>query len=332
MATLKNIAEKLGVSITTVSRVLNNDTSLSVSEDVRKRIIKTANSMGYKTPRNRVRLKSSKRLTIAIINWFDINDEVHNSSYMLIRRGIEQLSSKSNINTVLVYKHGGEYNLDTIEGVNGIICIGKFSRDNIQSFEKVTSKIVFIDSSPNENKFDSVLFDLNNSVREVLTVLIKKGYKKIGYIGGVENVNATVKLGEKRELVFRNFLFQKNLLNIKYIHTGPMTSESGYELMKEALKLNDKAEVYVCSDDSIALGALRAINEKGLVVPKDIGIIGFNNDHTSAYTFPPLSSVDINAEFIGEQALKSMLERLDGRDIPMKKIIPTKIIYRQTIK
>ena len=102
--------------------------------------------------------------------------------------------------------------------------------------------------------------------------------------------------------------------------------------MKEALKKKDRANVYVCSDDSIALGALRAINELGLKIPEEIGLIGFNNDHTSEYTFPPLTSVDTNSTFIGEQALSSMIEILQGRTVSIKKIIPTKIIIRETIK
>ena len=207
-----------------------------------------------------------------------------------------------------------------------------FGKKNIKKPEKVSKNIVFIDSSPNESKFDSVMFDLNASVREILSTLIDRGYKKIGYIGGVEEISLTVKLGRKRELIFRDYLFQKNMLESKYIHIGSMTSESGYKLMKKILEKSEKAEVYVCSNDSIALGALRAINEAGLNVPKDIGIIGFNNEDMSEYTFPPLTSVDVNGQFIGEQALISLLERIEGRNIPIKKIIPTKIIFRQSIK
>ena len=137
MATLKQIADKTGVSITTVSRVLNKDASLSVSQDIRKKIVRTASLMGYKTPRNRVRLKSSKRLSIAIINWFSLEDEINHDSYTLIRRGIEQLSVTSNINTITIYKSNGEFNFKMLEGVDGIICIGKFSRSNILSFETI---------------------------------------------------------------------------------------------------------------------------------------------------------------------------------------------------
>ena len=94
----------------------------------------------------------------------------------------------------------------------------------------------------------------------------------------------------------------------------------------------EKAEAYFCANDSIALGALRAINEKGLCVPQDIGLVGFNDNPMSSYTSPPLSSVHVYTEFMGEQSLNSLIERIEGRDIPTKKIVPTKLMIRETLK
>lgn len=332
MATLKEIAKKIDVSITTVSRVLNNDASLSVSDEVRKKVISTAAKMDYKTPRHRVRLKSSSALTIAIIHWYNINEEMDDPYYMQIRRGIEQLAIKSNIKTILLYKNNGEFNLDNINDIDGLICVGKFSRDQISSFEAISKNIVFVDSSPNEEVFDSVVIDFDSSVTEVLSLMIEKGYTKIGYIGGVEYINTSVVLGEKREFVFKEFLLQNNLLDKRFIHIGTFSSESGYELMKAALLSENRAEVYFCANDSIALGVLRAIHEEGLKVPEEIGVFGFNNNSTSKYTFPPLSTVHVYTEFMGEQALNSIIEKIDGRVIPLKKTIPTKLILRATLK
>lgn len=332
MATLKEIANKTGVSITTVSRVLNSDQSLSVSDDIRKSILETARNMQYKTPRNRMRLKSSKELTIAIIHWYDVKEEIDDPYYMQIRRGIEQLALKSNIKTILIYKDNDGYVKDDFSHVNGIICVGKFSKNEVSMFKSVSNNLVFVDSTPNENKYDSIVLDFTLAVKSVLSVLIKKGYKKIGYIGGIEYLSSNIKLGERRELVFRDYLFQKNMLYKNHIHIGQFSSESGYMKMKEALSKKDYAEVYFCANDSIALGALRAIHEKGLNVPEDIGLIGFNDSPTSEYTFPPLTTVHVNTEFMGEQALVSIIEQVEGRNIPIKKVIPTNIVIRQTIK
>ena len=332
MVTLKQIANKLGVSITTVSRVLNYDKSLSVSDEVRQKIIQTAAEFDYKTPRKRVRLKSSKELLIGIIHWYDMKEEIDDPYYMQIRRGIERLAMKSNINTLLIYKNNGEYKPEEFAHVDGLICIGKFSKIQIRQFEKVTKNIVFVDSSPKEETFDSIVIDFSVAVKPVLSMLIKKGYNNIGYIGGIEYIGKNVKLGERREFVFRDFLYQKAKLKKEYIHVGSFTSESGYRLMKEALSKKNYADVYFCANDTIAIGALRAIHEKGLEVPKDIGIIGFNDIPMTKFTYPPLSTVHVHTKFMGEQSLTSVIERIEGREIPIKRVVPTNIILRKTIK
>ncbi len=332
MTTLKNIADKLGVSITTVSRVLNYDKSLSVSDVLRKRIINQASKMNYKTPRNRVKINSNNKYKIAIIHWYDLKQENDDPYYVQMRRGIQELAQKSNFETVLIYKNDGNYRVLESDKLDGIICIGKFLSFHIKRFKKLTRNIVFVDSSPNEDIYDSVVIDFNNAVKSVLVALIKKKYRTIGYIGGSEYIGSSLSLGERRELVFRDYLYQKNMLKTQYIHIGSFTSASGYRLMKEALEKSSKAQVYFCANDAIALGALRAINEKGLNVPKDIAIIGFNDNPTSSYTSPPLSSVHVYTKFMGEQSLKSLVERIEGRDIPIKKIVPTKLVFRETLK
>jgi len=332
MVTLKKIAEKLGVSITTVSRVLNQDKTLSVSDDLRKTIIETAKKMNYKTPRNRPSILSKNRYKIAIIHWYNVNEEMDDPYYMQIRRGIQQLAQKGGLDTTLIYKVNGKFSSLITQKFDGIICIGKFSSQQINQFLRVSKKIVFVDSSPDEEKYDSVIIDFNYAVKNVLRYIINKRYKKIGYLGGIEHISKNIRLGERRELVFRDYLYQKNLLNTSYIHVGSFTSESGYRLMKAALAKKDHAEVYFCANDTIALGALRAIHEKGLKVPTDVSIIGFNDNPTSNYTSPPLSTVHVYTEFMGEESLRSLIEIIEGRDVNMKKIIPTKLLIRKSLK
>ena len=332
MATLKNIADKLGVSITTVSRVLNQDKTLSVSEELRKQIVDKADKMNYKTPRNRPSIKTRNKYKIAIVHWYDAKEEIDDPYYIQIRRGIQQLALKGGLDTVLVYRDGDKYDLSTDIDYDGVICIGKFSSSQIKRFRKVSKNLVFVDSSPDEASYDSVVIDFNYAVKSILRYLIKRNYRSIGYIGGVEYISKTLSLGERRELVFRDYLYQKNMLNTKYIHVGTFTSESGYKIMKTLLSKKDRAEVYFCANDSIALGALRAINEKGLSIPEDIGLIGFNDNPMSNYTSPPLSTLHVYTEFMGEQSLNSMIEKIEGRDITIKKVIPTKLVIRETLK
>jgi LacI family transcriptional regulator len=330
MATLKDIAQKVGTSITTVSRVLNYDDSLSVSEKVRKNIFDTASKLNYKLPKKKRDTTQKKRYKVGIAHWYDVQQELEDPYYLMIRKGIEKAAFDMDIDTTILYKENGEYNLKNIHGLDGLICVGKFSSAQINRFSKLTTNLVFVDSSPNVDLYDSVVIDFNKAVKDLLNEIIKEGYSKIGYIGGVEKINSHTVLGERRELVFRDYLFQKNKLNHKYIHIGTFSSESGYELMKDALSKKDYAEIYFCANDSIAIGALRAVHEKGLKIPGDISLVGFNDNPGTEYTYPPLSTVKVYTEFMGEQSIQSLKERIEGRTIPIRKIVPTIIVKRKS--
>ncbi len=330
MATLKEIAQKTNVSITTVSRVLNNDKSLSVSDQIRQKILDTARIMQYKTPRNRMRLKSSNELCIGIVHWYDIKQEIEDPYYLQIRTGIEKLAQQSNINTTLIYKQSNEFVFDD-RFYDGLILVGKFSDDEITLFKSISSNLVFVDSSPHEHLYDSVVINFENAVTKILDLFIERGYKRIGYIGGVEKIKDNIILGERREIVFRNYLAERNILDVNLIHIGEFSSESGYILMKKALK-EKPAEVYFCANDHIAMGAMRAIHEIGLSIPKDIGIFGFNDGVNSEYTYPPLSTLHVPTEFMGRQALISCVELVEGRSLNLKKVVPTNLLIRKSIK
>jgi LacI family transcriptional regulator len=331
MATLKQIADKVKVSLTTVSRVLNEDVSLNVSDAIRKKILETASELNYRTPRNRVKLKTKRQITIALVHWYSGRQEIDDPYYLQIRKGIENLAQHSNISVDLVYKNDLGFSFEDFISPDGMICVGKFSSDEVQLFASITEKLVFVDSSPDVNRFDSVVIDFKLAVRSILDLLLDKGYDEIGYIGGVEYINETMQLGERREKVFREYLDKKKILNDSHIHVGSFSSSSGYKIMSSILIKRDRAQVYFCASDSIALGALRAIHEKGLRIPEDIGIIGFNDSPMSQYTFPPLSTMHVNTEFMGEQALHSLLDLIEGRKIPVRKTIPCQIIERQSL-
>jgi len=236
------------------------------------------------------------------------------------------------VKTTVIYNDKIGFQKSQFDGVIGIIAIGKFTNTQVKLFEDCSKNLVFVDSSPDATKYDSIVLDFTSAVQEVLDSLINKGYQTIGYLGGVEYVTENVKLGERRGMVFNEYLNRKNLLHPEHVLIGSFTSESGYNIMKKAIEKGSIAEVYFCGNDSICLGALRAIHEAGLKVPEDIGLIGFNDSPTSEYTYPPLSTVHVYTEFMGEQALVSLLEQLEGRDIPIKKVIPTNIKHRKSLK
>lgn len=334
MATIKEIAAKAKVSPATVSRVLNYDQTLSVSDEKRASILKVAEALNYVTPRRRSDKKIKSNVKIALIHWYSITQEVNDPYYMSIRISIEKACYENNIDIIKIYDPSN-YDFKHMAKVDGIIAIGKFSQQEVDKFAMISSDIVFVDSSPEEKLYDSVVIDFESAVTEVLDYLSNAGHDHIGYIGGREYVGRELmSIEETREQVFKSYLLKKNLLNEKQIYVGRFDASSGYELMLSAIKSSESLpSAFLIASDSMAIGALRALHEMGIHVPKDVALVGFNDLPISQYTQPPLTSVRVHKSFMGETAVQLLMERLlHNRSIAKKVVVPTELIIRESSK
>ncbi len=331
MATLKEIAEKVGVSVATVSRVLNYDTTLSVSDETKKRIFEVAQELNYKTLRERSQQTAKDRLRFGLVHWYSELQELGDPYYMAIRLGIEKECFHRQIELVKLFKQDGSYHSEWMTGLDGIIAVGKFGPKDIEVFASSTEQIVFVDCSPDEERFDSVVVDFRKSMIDVLDYLIELGHREIGYIGGREYVDGEKLIKDEREATFYEYLYLKGMYDPQYVFTGHFTAEDGYRLMKEAISKKKRPTAFFIASDSMAIGALRALHEAGIQVPHDISIVGFNDIPTSKFVQPPLTTVKVCTEFMGETAVELLVERLTTkRHISKKVVIPTKLIIRES--
>lgn len=333
MATIKDIAKKAGVSSATVSRVLNYDETLSVSDDKRKLIFEIAETLDYMPPRKRNVSKLPKKLKIGLVHWYTMSQELDDPYYMSIRLGIEKMCYENNIEIVKIFKPD-EYDFQKLEAVDGFIAIGKFTDNQIAKIYEKSQNIVFVDSSPQEERFDSVVIDFEKAVTGALDHLWSIGHRNIGYIGGREYIGPDhIALGERRESIFKGHMQELGIFDEKNVYIGAFLAESGYRLMKQAIQSSaNLPTAFFVASDSIAIGVLRAIHECGLKVPKDISIVGFNDIPTSKYTVPPLTSIRVHKEFMGETAVELLLERIvKKRTISKKVIVPTALQIRESI-
>lgn len=333
MATIKDIAKCAAVSASTVSRVLNYDHTLSVSEDTRKRIFEIAEELNYKVKRKKQQRYFSD-VKIGLIHWYTEKEELGDPYYLAIRLGIDKECIEKKIEIKKIFKQDGKYITTHIEKLDGIVAVGKFSDEDIDIFSKYSDNIVFVDSSPDEKKYDSVVIDFKKAVTEVFDYLYTLGHREIGYIGGREYIGSTRKLvKDYREETYYEYMIEKGIYNPNYVSTGKFVVGDGYTLMKEALEKEEKPTAFFIASDAMAIGAIRAIHEVGLNVPKDISIVGFNDIATAQYIVPPLTTVHVYTEFMGETAISLLLERLDTkREISKKVVLPCSLMIRASCK
>ncbi|MBS4174574.1 LacI family DNA-binding transcriptional regulator [Bacillus sp. FJAT-49736] len=327
MATIKDIAEKAGVSITTVSRVLNYDPTLSVSDETRKNIFEAAEALSYKKRPSR----KSSFIKVALLHWYTEKEELDDLYYMSIRLGVENRCLHHDFQIIRCY----QTNLEDLqkEGIQGIIAIGKYSSNEVKELARISKNIVFVDFSPNEDRYDSVVADFRKATEKVLDYFIEKGHTEIGYIGGREVFrDQTEEIYDIRESTFKEYMRSAGLLKEEFIYTGSFSVQEGKRLMNRAIKEqgDQLPTAFFAGNDSIAIGCLQALQEAKLDVPKRVAIIGVNDISVSKYVFPPLSTVKIYTELMGETAVDILMERIEGRKIAKKIYISTKLIHRVT--
>ncbi|WP_421594475.1 LacI family DNA-binding transcriptional regulator [Shinella sp. M27] len=343
MVTIKEIAKAVGVSSATVSRVLNYDPGLSISPVKRQAIIETAEALNYETPRNRNKANGpvapSLLTKLVIVHFLEPSDEISDPYYVGVRLGIETRCRDLKTEIVKVFHSDDLPEAALLESASGVIVIGKHSDHEIAWLRQHARHVVFADFDPKSDHLDSVFSDVGLATQKILDSLKSSGYKRVGFIGSHESLNGSVQhFAEKRCVAFiewqkKNGTFDPDLLVLADCSNGQsLRLDTGYRLAQDLLALAERPDVIVTSNDNMAIGAYRALQEAGLSIPKDIAVISFNDIPVAQFLTPPLTTVRIHGEHIGETAVDLLLERLSGRSYGKQVRIATELIWRDSCR
>lgn len=327
MATLKDIALEAGVSLATVSRVLNDDPTLNVKEETKHRILEIAEKLEYKTSSARKSQSATVSLQhILAIYSYQQELEINDPYYLAIRHGIETQCEKLGIELTNCYEHSG---LPEIRNITGILIVGKPSSELRGAATALTDNICFIDFHESASEYDAIDIDLARISKEIIDFFIAQGMNRIGFIGGEDEPGKA----DIREAAFVEYGRLKKVVREEDIWRGGFSSSSGYKLAKQMLATDDFPSALFVASDSIAIGVLRAIHERGLEIPRDISLISVNDIPTARFTFPPLSTVRIHSEMMGSQGVNLLYEKArDGRALPLLVFVPSKLKLRGTTR
>ncbi|QCJ41010.1 LacI family DNA-binding transcriptional regulator [Bacillus sp. S3] len=325
MATIKEIATLANVSITTVSRVLNYDETLNVSPETRKRVFEAAEELSYViTPKK----KAKSKWKIGLYDSFSLEEELVDTYYLSIRVALEKKLKLKGIDFYRIDKGG---NADYSKKIDGIICLGTFKSKDIDKIKNFDKPCVFIDSNPDQRYFDSVIIDFPSATKNALQYLTELGHKSIGFIGGVETDMYGNRFKDLRQDVFENYLKQKNIFKEELVKIGGYDPKDGYTLLKEMLAGEQKPTAIFVANDTIAVGCYKAAYELGIKIPAELSIVGFNDVATAQYMVPPLTTVKLYTEIMGETAVELLIDKLSTkREVSKKITINTKLIIRES--
>lgn len=329
MATIRDIAERAGVSVATVSRILNNDTTLSTSVETKERVLQAAKDLNYKKKAKKI---TNSQYKLGILQWFSAEQEIEDSYYLLIRQGIEDYCAKHKIDIVRAYKTDRNY-MQQFSNVNGIISIGKFSKAEIESLRTITRNLVLLDMSSEDTSITTVTLDFEQAVRDLMTYLYNLGHRKIGFLGGKEYLDDGTVFEDPRITVFRRFCEEKQLDCERYIVEDEFSISSGYRMMMELISKKELPTAVFAASDPIAMGAMHALREQGYSIPEDISIIGFDNTSLARYSAPPLTTMNAPVYAMGIYSVKTVYGMLKSSFVfPIRIKMPCNLVVRESCK
>lgn len=327
---LKEVAKRAGVSIATVSRVINDMDN--VKPETRIRVEKVIKELGYKPNRvaKRLRYKKSSGNLIGVLI-----PDIRNPFYVDVLRGIEDVTYVNECAIIVCNfsqdEKKAKFYLDILEAesVDGLIVAPVNENDqNVINIIKSGLPVVCVDRGLNDIDVDVVVVENREGAYSAVDYLAKKGYKRIAYIGGLTQIPST----REREKGYYDALRDNNIpIYPELVKFGDSSHESGVKLTEELLSLPQPPDALFTGNNLITLGALETIHNKGLKIPDDIAIVGFDDMYWSISLNPPLTAVRQPAYEIGKRAAELLIQKIiDPSRSPVRMVLKTELIIRKS--
>lgn len=334
MPNIKEIARRAKVSVATVSRALNDDPK--VTPETKKMVLKIADELNYR-PNIVARNFAKKTSNIIGLILPDITDEFFSE----LIKGVDEVTYQHNYFTMVISSHRYLQLENTLNSIlrNGllgglILLVPNIDRNLKQILSQTKIPFVIISGGMHTTDYDVVSVDNYQGAYDMTNYLIKKcGYKKIAHISGPgENDDAKIRVKAFKDACRENDITIPNT----YLVEGDFTRDAGVRIGMELLNLKNKPEVIFAANDMMALGCYDAASKKGLSIPDDIAVVGFDNIFVSQYLNPPLTTVSAQIEDEGKKAAELLIEKIKNKNSsgnqPKKIKIATELVIRNSTK
>ncbi|MFB6230798.1 MAG: LacI family DNA-binding transcriptional regulator [Salinibacter sp.] len=330
MATLKDVARKAGVSISTVSRVFNDPEK--VRPDTRQRVRKASEALNYKPSRvaRRLRVQTGETNLIGLII-----PDIQNPFFAEVARGVEDVARDHNYAVIFSNSDEDPENqkvaLDTLqtEDVDGVI-VPPVDLDDaaVKDFAESSIPIVCVDRQMADLRLDTILSDNRQGAHDAVTHLIEHGHGRIAFIGGIARISTLTERREGYEAALRDHDLP---VDPALVREGELHRERGKDHTEALLALDRPPTALFTGNNLTTLGALAALNQHDVRVPEDMALVGYDDIPWADALNPPPTVIDQPSYEMGQRAAELLLQRLDAPDrSPTVVTLQPKLIVRQS--
>lgn len=318
--TIETVARLAGVSISTVSRVLNNRDR--VNYRTRERVLRAIRDLKYQPSILARGLAKQKTHNLGFVI-----PHLSDPYYMGIVQGVEEVASEQGYGLLVWSRPQSTLQFFSQQRVDGLVVVGTaFSKADLKVLSHKSFPVVVIQQDTSGG-VPSFRVDNYAGARSMAEHLIFHGYTRIGYIAGSDNTpdNADRHRGLSDVL-------QEQGLEACRLAKGDYTYESGYRAAEELLNLDPRPQAIFAANDQMASAALLAAQNRGLLVPEDLAVVGFDDIPQSAYSSPPLTTVRQPTRDLGYLATRTLLSLIEGADKarPQRVELPVELIVRRS--
>lgn len=326
--TLQDIANEIGISVSTVSRVLNLDNPSAASKELQDKIKDLAQKGNYipgRTAKKNRKINTHNKLILCLFT--RDNPHTNDNPYVMeVAHHFENsplLKHYAIQNIYIDYSNQNEKIILPSTNIEGVVIIGRHSKKLISKVKEKTNNIVYIGLNPPACEgYDTVTSDAYSMAKTAVKHLINQHHTKIAFIGDIQN--------EIRYKGYCDMLKEANLdLDPSYIIETSTSMKSGYFAMKNLISLKNKPTAVFCMNDSLAIGAIKAINDANV----SIAIIGIDDIEASSFTTPKLTTIHSPSKEQGKLAAKILIDRINGgHEINLSVSLPFYLIERDSCK
>jgi len=316
--TLKMVAERAGVSVNTASRAINNKPDINL--ETKKRVLQIAKELGYIRNAAAVALRTKKTGTIGVV----IADN-RNPFYAEVLNGMEEAAREKNYHIILANtqrdykKEEDAINLLLAKRVDGLLITPVQDKDDdIKNLIDANIPFVVVGRDFENIEVDAIYNDEVKGGFLATEYLIKKGHKRIALINGFLYKSPAKGRAEGYKKALNKYRIP---LDESLISVGDINIEDGHERTKQMLEKDLNFTAIFVYNDMMAFGAMQAIKEKGLRIPEDIGLVGYDDIPFSSLISPALTTIRLKKQELGAESVKLLLSRINGNRKITKKVM-----------